>query len=226
MRNWRYAHTDPDIHPELIQSEIIKKMLGKYDAYTEDNTEIFFIDPYENFFFSIADLHDSGVWEHDMGEFLTEDGTIDEAYWDMPLRRVELPVIRVIYIIPHRRRQGRLQRIAEDIKEVSDATGESIALFADPFRISGYGRELNARESFKKFMENGYEPTENFAHDLIKLRSRYMDLGFRNIKFSNAQLTKPYQHLAYISKNAPAAERQLLESLEVEYVVNPDLKLD
>ena len=226
MRNWRYAHTDPDIHPELIQSEIIKNMLGKYDSYTQDNQEIFFIDPYQNFFFSIADIHDGGVWQHDIGDFLTEEGELDEAYWQMPIRRVHLPVIRAIYVIPHRRGQGRLQRIIEDIKEVADATGENVALFADPFKISGYGRELNAIEAFKKFMENGYEQTEKFARDLINLRSRYMDLGFRNIKFSNAQMTKPYQHLAYISKNSSPDVRQLLESLEVEYVVHPDLKID
>ena len=46
MRNWRYATTDEDIRPELIQSKVMKGLLGKYDAYSSSDSEIVFIDPY------------------------------------------------------------------------------------------------------------------------------------------------------------------------------------
>jgi hypothetical protein len=68
------------------------------------------------------------------------------------------------------------------------------AIFADPFRVSGFGRETTASEALVKFMQNGYEPTDNWMDDLYKQRKRFLELGFFNTKYAHAEVTKPYQH--------------------------------
>lgn len=35
MFNARYADVDPDIKPELIDSPLIREMIGQYDCFTE-----------------------------------------------------------------------------------------------------------------------------------------------------------------------------------------------
>lgn len=216
MRNWRYATTDEDIRPELIQSKVIKGLLGKYDAYSGGDGEIIFFDPYENFFFQMSDMSYQNTWEVNIGDYFNEDGTLKDD-WHEVSGGVQMSVLRVVYITPHRRGQGRLRRIMEDLTSLSDETGESIGLFCDPFRISGYGRELTAYEAFLKFSENGYEQTEDWIKDLYYLRKKYMSYGFQNIVYDRAELTEGYQHFVYISANASEEERKILQALRVDY---------
>ena len=216
MRNWRYATTDGDIRPELLNSEIMKGLLGKYDAYDDGGDEIVFVDPYENFFFQISDKSHNNQWNVDMGDYLNEDGEVDESYWEVA-GGVEMCVLRCLYVTPHRRGQGRLGRVLKDITDLSDDTGESVGLFVDCFKISGYGRETTATQAFLKFKENGYEKTDDWLKDVYYLRKKYMSYGFQNIVYDKAQVTEGFQHFAYISKNAPEKERRTLESLKVNY---------
>lgn len=216
MRNWRYAHTDEQIRPELINSPILKGLLGNYDAYDAGDGEIVFFDVYQNFFFQVTDSSYSSAWGVSSELFTDEDGEIDENYWNY-LGRVEMPILRVLYITKHRRRQGRFGRIMEDLTSLSDETGQSIGLFCDPYRISGYGRELTAYEAYAKFVENGYEKTDDWIKDVYELRKKYMSYGFQNLFYDKAQVTEGYQHFVYISENAPAEERKLLDKMKVNY---------
>jgi len=218
MFRTRRARVDPDINVERIRSRIVRNMIGQYDCFTEDerSEEIYFIDPYQKFFFSMLD---SGC-EFRLGfaDFINEEtGELDEEFFSTRRTDVVLPVFRVIYTVRHHRGKGIQRQILEEIKGVADECGESFAIFADPFKLSGFGSELNASEALVKFVQNGYEPTDNWMDDLCKQRKRFLELGFINAKCADATLTEPYQHFAYVSRNARTEERQLLESLEVHY---------
>ena len=218
MLQIRYAKVDPDINVGRIRSRIVHNMIGRYDCFTEDSRseEIFFLDPYKKFFFAMLD----SVCEFklDLADYIDEEtGELDEEYFSTGRTDVVLPVFRVIYTVPHHRGKGVQRRILEEIKGVADECGESFAIFADPFKISGIGSELNASEALVKFAQNGYEPTDNWMDDLCKQRKRFLELGFINAKCADATLTRPYQHFVFISKTARPEEQQLLESLQVHY---------
>lgn len=218
MFNSRRATIDPDINVEGLRSCIVREMIGSYDSYAGESAsdEIFFIDPYQRFFFSMLDSHCE--FRADIGDYIDkETGELDKEYYSIGTASIELPVFRVIYTLRHHRGKGIQQRILEEVKEVSDACGESFAIFADPFIISGFGREVTASEALMKFVRNGYEPTPEWADDLYKQRRRFLATGFNNVKYPQAQLTQPYQHFVYISRNAAPEERKLLESLKVHY---------
>lgn len=218
MFQTRWAKVDPDIDVGRIKSCIVRAMIGQYDCYTEDSRsdEIFFVDPYKKFFFSMLDS--LCEFKLDLADYIDEDKReIDKEYLSIPCTVVELPVFRVIYTVRHHRGKGIQRTILEEIKGVADECGESFAIFADPFKISGAGRELNASEALVKFLQNGYEPTDNWIDDLYKQRKRFLELGFINAKCVEATLTKPFQHFVYISKQARPEERKLLESLQVHY---------
>jgi GNAT superfamily N-acetyltransferase len=193
-------------------------MLGQYDSFTEDSRseEIFFVDPYQKFFFSMLDS--SCEFQLDIADYIDDEtGELNEEYFSIERTTVEMFVFRVIYTVPHHRGKGIQRRILEEIKGVADDCGESFAIFADPFRISGFGRETTASEALVKFTQNGYEPTDNWTDSLYKQRKRFLELGFFNTKYAHAEVTKPYQHFVYISENAPPEERKLLQSLQVHY---------
>jgi GNAT superfamily N-acetyltransferase len=218
MFQTRRARVDPDINVGRIRSRIVRNMIGQYDCFTEDSRseEIFFVDPYQKFFFSMLD----SVCEFRLGfgDFINEEtGELDEEFFSTRRTDVVLPVFRVIYTVRHHRGKGIQRRVLEEIKGVADECGESFAIFADPFKISGFGRELNASEALVKFVQNGYEQTDNWMDDLYKQRKRFLELGFINAKCVHATLTEPFQHFVYISKNARKEEQELLESLQVHY---------
>lgn len=214
----RYARVDPDINVGRIRSRIVSNMIGQYDCFTENegSEEIFFVDPYQKFFFSILDT--ACEFRLDLADFFNEEtGELDEEYFTTGRTDVVLPVFRVIYTVRHHRGKGIQRRVLEEIKGVADDCGESFAIFADPFRISGFERELNASEALVKFVQNGYEQTNKWVDDLYKQRKRFLELDFINVKCSSATLTEPYQHFVYISKNARPEEQELLQSLQVHY---------
>lgn len=214
----RDARVDPDINVGRIRSRIVRNMIGQYDCFTEyeGSEEIFFVDPYQKFFFSILDT--ACEFRLDLADFFNEEtGELDEEYFTTGRTDVVLPVFRVIYTVRHHRGKGIQWQILHEIKGVADECGESFAIFADPFRISGFGSELNASDALVKFVQNGYEPTDNWMDDLYNQRKRFLELGFINVKCSSATLTEPYQHFVYISKNAQSEEQKLLESLQVHY---------
>ena len=216
IRQWRYAQTSEQIKPELINSPILRGLLGNYDAYDAGDGEIVFFDVYQNFFFQVIDSSYSSAWGVSSELFTDADGEIDENYFNY-LGSVEMPILRVLYITKHRRRAGRFGRIMKDLTSLSDETGQSIGLFCDSFKISGHGRELTAYEAYEKFKDYGYEKTDDWIKDVYELRKKYMSYGFQNLFYDKAQVTEGYQHFVYISENAPAEERKLLEAMKVNY---------
>ena len=220
MFRTRHAHTDPDINVDLIRSRLIKKMLGQYDTYTttEGDPEITFMDPYQRFFFAILDCQ--AEYKLDIMDYIGE-----EYEYDSELMRhyrendtsITLPTFRIFWTVPHHRGKGIQRKVLDEIKKASDEVKESFCIYADPFKLSGLGRETNAWEGLQKLEENGYEPTDNYGHDLYKQRKRFLDLGFWNCKYADAQITQPYQQFVYVNQNAPEEEVKLFLQLRRHY---------
>lgn len=226
MFNSRRARTDPDIDPRLIESSIIKEMIPLYDSYicSRGDDELHFFDGYQRYYFTMLDT--GAEYKVDISDYWKDDPEINEdwfssddykRYSQFSGYKVRLPTLRMIYIVPHHRRKGLQRRLLEEVKEAADRTGESIAIFADPMKLSGYGRETNAVECLQKLEANGYEPADDYAFALHKQRMSFLKAGFRNIRYTDARVTQPYQSFVYVNKQATEKERALFDELEVFY---------
>lgn len=225
MFNSRRARTDPDIDPALIESKIIKEMIPLYDSYIIErgDEELHFFDGYQRYYFTMLDT--GANYRVDISDYW-KDGEINDdwfnsedykRYQQFSSLKVTLPTLRMIYIVPHHRGNGLQRRILEEVKEAADRTGESISIFADPIKLSGYGRETNAVECLQKLEANGYEPADDYAYALHKQRMSFLKAGFRNVKYADARITQPYQSFVYVNSKASQEERDLFDELEVFY---------
>lgn len=218
----RYAYTDPDIDVGLIRSKIIKEMIPNYDSYIAEtgDSEITLIDGYKQYFLRMLDSYSeyrlNSLDYHRPDEDYDYDSPLQKRYRDNN-HTVHLPTLRIIYVVPHHRGKGIQKRVLGELKEIADEVGESFALFTEPLILSGYGRETNAVECMAKLDQNNYEPPEDYNLQLWKQRNRMLAAGLTNVKYVNAQITKPYQSFVYINKNAPPEEVALFNELKVHY---------
>lgn len=213
MFNTRYANTDPDIDLDKISSSIVYNLIGRYDSLLgpENNQkEIIFIDPGKRFFFSVLDRICWFSLSSVPGDYA---GATD----------VLVPVIRAVYVSPVFRGRGLQEYILKDIISISEETGNSFAIYADPFEIKNDGRYNLCRvnEAIAALVEFGYEPTEDYITDLIKQRNRFLGLGLKNCVYADAAVTQPYQHFLYVPSSGPEAVKMLQNALEVHYEINP-----
>jgi len=160
------------------------------------------VDPYSKFFFVVSDLS------------IMIGGDSD------PDRYCFLPYVRAIYVLRHHRRNGLQGRILEEMKDLSDDVGQSFSIVADPFDLTGVGREVTAHEAIRKFYTNDICPTEDYTNDLIKQRDRFLGAGLWNVRFDNAQITEPYQHFVYPSRKENEDNLCLFKENELNYIVN------
>jgi hypothetical protein len=220
MFNARYAHTDPDIDPERIRSRIMRGMLGQYDAYCTEpgDSEITFLDPYGSFMFAMLDT--AAEYKLDIMDYMGEeyDPLSERMTTYHRCKPVELPTFRLIYVVPYRRGRGLQTKILNEIKSKADELGESFAIFAGPIKLNGQGREVNILQSLQKLETHGYTEANDYHYQLYKQRKRFLDLGFKNVKYHDARLTGPWQSFVYVHANAPEAEVELFRELEVHYV--------
>lgn len=214
MFQTRHAITDPDIDVDKIVSPALRHIIGFYDticAAHNDQSEIFFIDPYNKFFFSMLDCS---------MRFRIEETTsgYDGA------TAVLVPVIRAIYVTKFHRGKGIQERLIREIMGASHSTGTSLGIIADPFEIvtdGGYSLH-NSREALLAFIQCGYRPADNYLYDLAIQRQRFMRLGFRNCRLLDAEVTAPFQHFLYVPDTAPEPVKRLQDALEIKYDVNWD----
>ncbi len=229
MFSSRYADVDPDIQPELIRSKLIRKMIGHYDCLTgaEGDSEIYFVDPYGNFFFTLSDRFSR--YELNMMDYINEDATDEQVrdWFDSDSykefcrinKTVELPICRMIYVVPHRRGQGFQRKLIDELKKVADEVGEGFCLFADPFVLEGQGREVNAREALVKMIQSDLVPPENYNYCLWKQRNAFLSYGLKNVKCNdpNFGCKEQYKSFVYVNAQAGEQERRLFQELELSY---------
>ena len=141
----RYSFVDSDIKPQEIKSAFLRELVGIYDTYLagEHPLDLHLVDPYQRFFFTVADK-----------SILFEDHKHRSNF-------LYLPYVRMIYTVPHHRRKGIQKQILNDLKDVSDNCGHSFCICADPFQLKGFGRETNAKECLLKMV--------NHRHNLLLL---------------------------------------------------------
>ena len=230
MFSSRYAEVDPDIKPELIRSKLIREMIGQYDCLTENvgDSEIYFLDPYGNYFFTLSDRFSR--YELSMMDYVKQDATEEEvkAWFDSEAfnqyvkinTTIELPICRMIYVVPHRRKQGYQRKLVKELMGVADRVGEGFSMFADPFVLDGMGREVNAKQAFLKMLQAGLGKPEDYHFCLWKQRNAFLSYGLKNVKCNdiNFQSKEQYKSFVYVNAQASEKERQLFDELELNYI--------
>tara|TARA_Y100000361_G_C11159406_1_gene346214 strand:+ start:107 stop:739 length:633 start_codon:yes stop_codon:yes gene_type:complete len=206
MFSSRRAEISDDIDIHRIKSTFLSELVGTYDTYLwgEEPLDIVLVDPYSKFFFVVSDLAILFSSEFDSDKYCF------------------LPYVRMIWVARHQRSRGLQRRILEEMKEVSDDVGQSFAVVADPFELTGTGREVTAYDGIRKLFENDISPTQNYMWDLVKQRERFINAGLYNVKFGNAQISEPYQHFVYVSKRETEENISILKENELTYIVNPE----
>lgn len=230
MFNARYADVDPDIKPELIDSPLIREMIGQYDCFTErsGDSEIYFLDPYGNFFFTLSDNHSK--YDLCTMDYIREDATEEEieAWFKGPAfeeyckvnTTVWLPICRCIYVVKHKRQKGYQRRLIKELMDVSDRVGQGFCIFADPFVLGGHGREVTAREAFLKMVQSELGKPEDYEYCLWKQRNAFLSYGLKNVRCndSNFMSKEQYKSFVYVNAQAGEKERRLFEELELNYI--------
>tara|TARA_Y100000592_G_C5478527_1_gene323893 strand:+ start:2104 stop:2817 length:714 start_codon:yes stop_codon:yes gene_type:complete len=229
MFSARYADVDPDINPELIRSKLIRAMIGQYDCLTEEegDSEIYFLDPYGNYFFTLSDNFSKyelstmdyipdGACEEDISAWFRGPSFAEYCRINEP---VYLPICRMIYVVPHQRGKGFQRKLIKELMAMSDKVGEGFALFADPFVLDGPGRQVNAREAFLKMLQSDLGSPDNYQYCLWKQRNSFLSYGLKNVKCndSNFHSKEQYKSFVYVNAQAGEKERRLFEELELVF---------
>jgi len=206
MFNSRRSEISDDVDIHQIKSRFLAELVGIYDTYlwNNDPLDLILVDPYSKFFFVVSDLTILFQSEFDQDKYCF------------------LPYVRMIWVARHHRKRGIQSRILDEMKSISDDVAESFSITADPFDLTGSGREVTALDGIRKLYENDICPTENYLSDLVKQRDRFINAGFDNVRFGNAQITEPYQHFVYISKNDTDRNRSIFRENTVSYIVNTE----
>ena len=206
----RYTHVGDAVDLDDIRYPLVRDMVGQYDTYKEDNGEYLFMDPYGKFFFTLSD---TGV------PFTVGIDDVDDAEEFLKLKVLEynLPIIRMIYVVPHQRNRGIQKKIITEVQEIAEKVGNSFCIFADPFKLSGFGRETTALEGYHKMRENGFESADNYWQSLNKQRERFFSLGFYNCELHCARHTGPSQHFVYIHSRELDDNIEMLAKLQRFY---------
>ena len=206
MFDARRAEISEDIDINRIKSKFISEMVGVYDTYlwNDDPLDLILVDPYSKFFFVVTDLAIMFMSKSDEGKYCF------------------LPYIRMIWVAKHQRGKGLQRTILDEMKDISDDVGESFAIVADPFLLTGNGPEVTAYDAIRKLLENDICPTDNYQWDLVKQRERFIGAGFDNVEFGNAQISEPYQHFVYVSKKESPSNKCIFEENTLNYIVNTE----
>lgn len=209
----RYTHVGDAVDLSEIRYPMVKEMVGQYDTYKEEDGEYLFIDPYGKFFFTLSD---TGV------PFKVEpDDCIDIDEWiSLKVKEYNLPIIRMIYVVPHQRRRGLQKRIVNEVIAIAEAVGNSFCIFADPFKLSGYGRETTALEGYHKLRENGFEEADRYWTSLNKQRERFFEYGLYNVELHCARHTGASQHFVYLHSRESEENIEMLSKLQRFYEFN------
>ena len=200
----RHATVSNNIEPKQIRSDFTRELIGLYDTYlmSDDPLDLMLVDPYQKFFIVATDL------------CIIFESKLDSDNY------VALPYVRMIHVVSHQRRRGLQGRILEELKGIADDVGESFSIVADPFVLGGDERELNAYQCIAKLEQNGEEQPDNYTQALVSQTKRFKSAGLTNVKFSNAQITEPYQQFVYVSKNEDPARREILNENKVHYLID------
>ena len=206
MFDTRRAEISDDIDINRIKSKFISEMVGLYDTYlmSDDPLDLVLVDPYSKFFLVVTDLAIM---------FISKSNGNNYCF---------LPYVRMIHCVRHQRGKGIQRRILEEMKDISDDVGESFAIVADPFELTGNGPEVTAYDAIRKLFENDIGPTDKYIWDLVKQRERFIGAGFDNVEFGNARLTEPYQHFVYVSKKETPRNKPIFEENTLNYIVNTE----
>ena len=215
MFNSRYTHIGDAVDLSRIRYPLVRRMVGQYDTYKEDDGEYLFMDPYGKFFFTLSD---TGV-PFTVGLDDVED---TDEYLKLKVTEYNLPIIRMIYVVPHQRNRGIQKRIITEVQRIADEEQNSFCIFADPFKLSGYGRETTALEGYHKLSENGFEVADRYWTSLQKQRQRFLDLGFYNCQLHCAKHTGPSQHFVYVHCREEEDNIEMLSKLQRFYTFNEE----
>jgi len=206
----RVRHTDPDINVNRIDSPIVRRALEDYTAYENDD-EICFVDIQNRYFFTMMQRKVQ----------YSRLSSLDIDNWD-PLSPLfyDVPILRAVYTVKHHRGKGLQARLLDTLVGWCEEYAEPLAVYTDPYQLKRNGMpERNATEALLKF-QHGYEPTDRYLKDMVKQRQRFIDAGFRNIRFEDARYTKPFQQFAYVPSTLDEQYQQLFDDLELFYVID------
>ena len=134
--------------------------------------------------------------------------------------KMVVPVCKIVYVPPRNRGKQLQHNFFDFAKSIADTTGESFALYCDPFTINNVPSNAGAKASLGHFFEDGIDHPENWLTLTVKQRDRFTASGFRNVKYKDGEQTMPFQQFFYLSEKATQQERELVDSLEVFYDVD------
>jgi hypothetical protein len=211
---------DADINPELIKSNIIRRLLNEYHSFI-DNGEYYFIDPQNRFFFGWLDT--GAEYNADI-EYVLKDIDVDGEYRPLPKMSIMVATLRVFYTVKHHRGKNLQRQTFERIIEIAEEEAETFSVFADPFIINNGGgmRETNARSALVKFVTNHYSEPADWKEQLIKQRNRFLSYGLRNCNYEDAQITHPCQSFLFCPTTADDETKELVDRLEIFYKQRAD----
>jgi hypothetical protein len=213
----RPPRIDPDINWASVKSRIITELAKHMDSFFDDEDSTYhFVDIQNRFFVSVLDYEA----QYDYGLTVKDLEIYGETFQLPDFEPMFVPIIRAFYVPAANRGRNLQASFFDFIKSVADQTGESFAIFADPFEITNCPQSANARQALVYFCEHGYHQPARWMKLFVKQRQRFLDAGFLNVKYNNAQVTEPWQQFFYLSKKATDEERRLVDALLLEYEVN------
>ena len=188
------ARIDNDISTSEICSQIITSLIGKLHFYYEEQTFVF-VDLQDRFWLTFTDSRHT-IYQNDEHYFYA-------------------PTLKAIYVAPQSRETGLQRQILKWLTTTADEVNEHLAAFVDPFEVVSDDQTDGAWDSFLKFVEYGPQKTGDWQADVKKQRQRFIDAGFRNVKYDDAKVTDAFQQMLYVSKRCSKDDKLLIENLEL-----------